>query len=221
MIFILLNSKSNRLFVLISPLLIITFIHIIVTFSNSFFPKYSWVITALLYWGLLGMMISKFVSISIIMDWLKKPKFRKKWLIIGILVGIFPIAGILIPNYTLIIEYPTIAVFVLLFALINPWLEQGYWRGLLLDAGKDFPTWVIILYSSLLFSLSHFFLWGIFSIGNRSLQLLIVLFIMSIVWSIIRFKTNSLRWPLYSHFLVDLGNLSVFVFLNLYVPPSM
>jgi hypothetical protein len=28
-------------------------------------------------------------------------------------------------------------------------------------------------------------------------------------------KTNSLRWPILSHFLADLGNLSIFVFLNM------
>lgn len=220
MIFIL-KSIPNRRFVLLSPIIIIVSIHLIVTLSNSYFPLYSWLITAILYWSLLGIMIGKFVSIDTIKDWFKKPQFKKKWLIIGILIGVFPISGILIPNYTLVIEYPLIASLVLLFALINPWFEQMYWRGLLLDAGRKLPKWVIVIYSSILFSLSHFFLWGIFSIGNRSPQLLIVLFIMGLFWSIIRYKTNSLRWPLFSHFLVDIGNLSVFVFLNLYIPPSM
>ncbi|WP_197089535.1 CPBP family glutamic-type intramembrane protease [Bacillus sp. SA1-12] len=216
-----LKSKQKRGFILLSPILIITVIHFIISISNSYIQAYSWVLTALLYWTLLGLMIVGFVSITTIKDWFKKPLFKKKWLIIGILIGLFPVAGILIPNYSLIIEYPTIAIFVLFFALINPWFEQGYWRGLLLDAGKNLPAWAIVFYSSFLFSLSHSLLWGIFSIGNRSIQLFIVLFIMGIIWSVIRYKTKSLRWPLFSHVLVDIGNLSVFVFLNLYVPPGM
>ncbi|WP_396021241.1 type II CAAX prenyl endopeptidase Rce1 family protein [Bacillus sp. S/N-304-OC-R1] len=73
----------------------------------------------------------------------------------------------------------------------------------------------------LFFVLSHPFMWGVFSIANRSYQMYISLFVMGVIWSLIRYRTKSLRWCVYSHMLVDFGNLSVFVFLNLYIPPGM
>ncbi|MFC4663744.1 MULTISPECIES: CPBP family glutamic-type intramembrane protease [Oceanobacillus] len=47
----------------------------------------------------------------------------------------------------------------------------------------------------------------------------ISLSLLGIVWSIIYFKTGSLRWAIFSHFLVNLGIMTVPVFLNVYVPP--
>lgn len=111
--------------------------------------------------------------------------------------------------------------FVLLFALINPWLEEMYWRGALLEAESGWPVWLNVLYSTLLFVMSHPLMWGVFSIGNRSPHLYLSLFLMEVVWAAIRYRTKSLRWPIYSHILVDIGNLSVFVFLNIYIPPGM
>ncbi|WP_161486807.1 CPBP family intramembrane glutamic endopeptidase [Bacillus gaemokensis] len=119
------------------------------------------------------------------------------------------------------ITYPVYILYWLLFACINPWIEEGYWRGLIIEAGKMLPKSVIILYSTVLFVVSHPMMWGVFSIANRSSQLYISLFIMGIIWSVIRFKTNSLRYSVFSHFLVDIGNMTVYVFLNLYIPPQM
>lgn len=178
-------------------------------------------ITALLYWGLLGLMILLFSSHNRMKGWFKKPYYNKIWLIAGVLIGLFPVLGILLPNYNLLFYYPGLSILVILFAAINPWFEEGYWRGLLLDAGENFPIWVRLIYSSALFSFSHPLMWGVFSIGNRSYQLLLTLFVMGIAWSFIRYKMKSLRWSVYSHILVDLGNLSVFVFLNIYIPPGM
>ncbi|RXJ01631.1 CPBP family intramembrane metalloprotease [Anaerobacillus alkaliphilus] len=93
--------------------------------------------------------------------------------------------------------------------------------GLLLDAGGNLPRWLNITYSTVFFVLSHPLMWGVFSIANKSTHMYISLFLMGVVWSLIRYKTRSLRWSLYSHMLVDVGNLSVFMFLNLYIPPGM
>ncbi|MGH9942688.1 MAG: CPBP family glutamic-type intramembrane protease [Pyrinomonadaceae bacterium] len=49
----------------------------------------------------------------------------------------------------------------LLFALINPWLEKGYWRGLLLDASAKWKTWASVLYTSAVYAASHPLMWGV------------------------------------------------------------
>ncbi|WP_141396938.1 CPBP family intramembrane glutamic endopeptidase [Ureibacillus xyleni] len=218
-----LESKRNRLIVYLSPLFIIAVVHMVATISYKTIPSFSWIITAISYWGLTGLMKYLFVPSNTLRDWLKKPVFIKKWLIIGLVVGIFPAVGILAFNVNLLVEYPMLTLFLFLFALINPWFEEGYWRGMILDAGDgmSIPRWLNIGYSTFFFVLSHPLMWGVFSIANRSIQMYISLLVMGIVWSMIRYKTGSLRWSVYSHMLVDVGNLSVFVFLNLYVPPHM
>ena len=45
----------------------------------------------------------------------------------------------------------------------------------------------------------------------------LILVALSLAWSVIYLRTKSLRLAILSHFLVDLGNLSIFVFMNLVV----
>jgi len=213
--------RRNRMIVLVSPIFIIGVVHFIASYSYRYFPEYCWIITAIAYWGLTGSMKFLFVYNHRLKEWFQKPIHNRRWIIIALVIGVFPSLGILLPNIALLADYPTLTIFLLLFALINPWFEEGYWRGLLLDAGRDLPIWMNIGYSTLFFVLSHPLMWGVFSIANRSYQMYISLMIMGIIWSLIRYKTNSLRWSVYSHILVDVGNLSVFVFLNLYIPPGM
>lgn len=214
-------TKKKRLIVLLSPFFIICMVHFVAIWGLKTIPEWCWLITALTYWALTGLCKAIFVDKKTLTEWFQKPVHNPKWLAIALALGIFPALGILLPNFSLLFEYTTLTLFLILFALINPWFEEGYWRGLLLDAGSHFPRWLIVLYSTILFVLSHPLMWGVFSIANRSVQMYVVLFVMGIVWSFIRYKTNSLRWSVYSHMLVDVGNLSIFVFLNLYIPPGM
>ncbi|CEG25669.1 CPBP family glutamic-type intramembrane protease [Bacillus sp. B-jedd] len=176
------NSRRNRVLVLLSPLFIIGTVHLTTSTSHTHLSDNAWIMTALTYWGLSGLMIALFISKLELKGWLKNPVFSRKWLVIGLLIGIFPALGILLPNLKLLADYPVITLFLFLVALINPLFEEGYWRGLLLDAGKDYPRWAIILYSTFFFVLSHPLMWGVFSIANRSVQMYITLFIMGIVW---------------------------------------
>jgi len=102
------------------------------------------------------------------------------------------------------------------FVLLNPFFEELYWRGFVLD--YTFSSKIAsLLYSSVLFILSHLLIWGVFSYGNRNYFLIGSLAIMSAVRCIVRIK-KSLWWCIVSHFLVDVFNLMVFVMLNLVIP---
>ncbi|MFJ7731242.1 type II CAAX prenyl endopeptidase Rce1 family protein [Lysinibacillus sp. NPDC097231] len=81
--------------------------------------------------------------------------------------------------------------------------------------------WLSILYTTLFFVLSHPLMWGVFSIASKSYHLYVYLSIVGVVWAITYFKTKSLRWVIFSHFIVDIGNLTVLTFLNIYLPPTM
>jgi membrane protease YdiL (CAAX protease family) len=139
-------------------------------------------------------------------------------IVASIFVGLIPLS-ILLLNLHLLYS-PVLIVLWLMFAAINPITEEIYWRGFLLE-NLPFSKKISVLYSTLFFVLSHPLMWGVFSIGNRSWMTLLLLSIMGIVWSVVYLKTKSLRWPTISHTMVNIFNLSVFVFLNLYIPPGM
>jgi membrane protease YdiL (CAAX protease family) len=100
-------------------------------------------------------------------------------------------------------------------ALINPWIEEFYWRGLLLDFTKNWSYWASVLYSGFLFSINHA-AFGINSKLNSGVEIVLSTLIMGIVWGFVYKKTNSLRWTILAHFLVDFLGLSVPAFLDLW-----
>lgn len=98
-----------------------------------------------------------------------------------------------------------------------PVLEEGYWRGLLLDAASSWSCWSAILYSSLFFTINHAFP-TISVIASRNLAVWVYQFVVGLLMGVVYTKTRSLRWPVASHFLINLLSLSVAMFLGLYIP---
>lgn len=211
--------NKNR-FILLSPILIICIVNFITRISYLLFGESCWFITALSYWLFIGLMCILFANPwgKTLNQWFKKSNIGWNWKTISILIGGFPILISLLPNTYLLFTYPSLTIGILLFAIINPVLEEAYWRGLLLDAGKGFPKWTNIIYSTFWFVISHPLMWGVFSIASKGIYIYLSTFITGIIWSMLRIKTKSLRWSLYSHILSDIGNMSIFAFYNLYIP---
>jgi membrane protease YdiL (CAAX protease family) len=205
---------TRQRWLLLSPLLIILLGHLTIRTAWLFLGLWAWVPLALVYWGAQGYFIVRFGEPR---KWLAERKPGLGWKIGTVIVGLIPMA-ILILNYQLLAQ-PTIFIAWLLFALINPWFEEGYWRGLLGDATASWPAWLSAAYTTVLFTLSHPLMWGVTSIASRNWQALLSLLMMGWVWSYTYRRTGSLRWVIFSHVLVDLGNLAVPTFLNLYIPP--
>jgi membrane protease YdiL (CAAX protease family) len=99
-------------------------------------------------------------------------------------------------------------------------LEEGYWRGLLLDNTRHWPAWLGVLYSTVFFAMNHPLTVGVYSIANRHPAVLISTGIMGLAWAVVYRKTHSLRWTMFAHMLADLLNLSILAFLNIVVPPG-
>ena len=203
-----------KTFGVVSPILLIA---ICCTFTILMTPAMSeWVFIPAfaLYWGLSFLITYKTAGISTVKNWFKKPAGKINWLILSVLIGFIPFL-IFLTNFHLI-TVPLILLSIP-FVLLNPFFEELYWRGFMLDFAFSSKI-VSSLYSSIFFILSHLFIWGVFSYGNRNFFLIGSLAIMSAVWCVVRVKTKSLWWCIFSHFLVNIFNLLVFVMLNVIIP---
>lgn len=100
-------------------------------------------------------------------------------------------------------------------AVVNPFFEELFWRGFMLEKGKNISFWIKAVISSLLFTLSHPIMWSIYSKAMLTKELVISVFIVGLAWSFIYKKSKSLILPYFSHLLVDLFSCSVLAFMNL------
>lgn len=204
--------KDKRL-ILVSPFLIIA-INVLVAYSfGHFIGKWAFVPIILIEWCLFMYFVWRYAGKAAIQKWLEKSKGPFAWNLLAMVVCLLPLPVFILHYHTL----DTWQVWLpwILLALINPWIEEFYWRGLLLDTTQDWSNTKAILYSTSLFALNHA-VFGINSELNSGFTIVIVTFIMGLAWSVVYKKTSSLRWVIFAHFWVDFFNLSSASFLDLY-----
>lgn len=208
---------KNTLIVL-SPLLVCILSFFTAHIFKSVWDVWAWVPIVIIYWIIISFFILWGGGRASIRRWLQPSRSHWGWAVFAVALALPSLRMILTQSYLLkgvLIWLPW-----LLLGLTNPFLEEGYWRGLILDITSKWPTWVAIIYSSLFFMLNHLVGLGTTSIACRNPIFLTTVFISGVCFGIIYFKTRSLRWLIFSHALTDLFSLSVPVFLNLYVPPG-
>jgi len=212
-----LSTEVRKRLILLSPLGIIAAGYVTARLAGVVFGIWVWIPKSLLVWGLFAFMIAWGGGREAIRRWLRAPQGAWGWSVLALVVGLIPLR-VFILNWRL---FPSawIVLAWLLFAAINPLLEEGYWRGLLLDNATSWPGWLGVLYSSFFFAANHPLTVGVYSIANRHPAVLISTFIMGLAWGAAYHKTDSLRWTIVGHLLTDLLNLSILAFLNIVVPP--
>lgn len=215
------NSESdtaagkNKTIVILSSFLIIIVNCIVAVLFGKLIGKWAFIPIILIEWCLFAFFILRFGGRSSINKWLKKPDGKIGWTIAALIPGMIPIP-IFLMHYGLLGRWEIWLPWILL-ALINPWMEEFYWRGLLLDHTSEWKTWLAVLFTSLVFAGNH----AVFGINSELLagvEILISTFIMGVVWAVVYKKTMSLRWLIVAHFLVDFLSLSAPSFLDLYKP---
>ena len=212
--------QLNERFVLLSPFLVIGLGHLTAQIAGIWIGAWAWLPLTGVFWTTLALLIiyGSGGARAAISHWFSKPHGSWAWLLLAVVVGFIPFVVFLM-HWRLLAPI-WIWLPWLLFAFINPWLEEGYWRGLLLDASADWKPWASVLYTSAVYAASHPLMWGVNSFGNREWVTLASTFVMGICWAITYRRTGSLRYPVFSHVLVDLFNLSIAIFLNLNVVPT-
>jgi len=212
-----LNKISKRQLIILSPLLVIALGHLTARIAGYFIGVLALIPIIIVFWSSIIFLIYWGAGKETFLKWLQPSKGKWWWTILALAVGFIPLP-LLIYNWELLLPVEIWTSW-LIFGLVNPWFEEGYWRGLLMDAVNKWKPWQRVGYTSLFFAASHPLMWGVTSVANFTPEVFISTFIMGIVWAVVYYKTNSLRWVIVSHILVDLFNLSIPVFLNLYIPP--
>jgi membrane protease YdiL (CAAX protease family) len=208
---------TNKRIVILSPFLIISVNFGIAYVFGHLIGKWAFIPMISTGWILWLFFILKFGGTDSIKKWVSKPSRKKWWALLAVLVGLVPLPLFIFHSNTLsdwTIWLPWITL-----ALINPWIEEFYWRGLLLDFTNNWSNWTSVLYSSFLFAINHA-AFGINSELNSGFEIVLSTLIMGIVWGFVYKKTRSLRWTIFAHFLVDFFGLSAPAFLDLWTKGS-
>lgn len=206
----------KRRALLISPLLLILSCHLLTIRLVPRLGAWTWVPLQGTYWLLLGLICWGSGQLTNILAGYSRTT-TLRWWVVNVLVGVIPLP-ILLRNTSLLRMHALVAYW-LAIAVVNPFLEEAYWRGLLGSLTASWSAGLSLAYTSLLFAFAHPLLWGVFSAGNRSWQTFAALLVMGALWGFTFRRTKSLHAVTLSHCLVDIGNMTVWVFLNLYVPP--
>lgn len=191
-------------------------------FFVSRLGQWAWIGVFPVYWGSMLLTIKLCGGFQRLQTWFSKPSGSRWWLVLAIVVGSLAFPMLLIPHIS-ILKSVGLVIAWFVFVVINSICEELFWRGFLLDVTSDLPRPWSVGYSSLLFIAVHPIVLGVFSsvqAFNPSQPLALLPFIgilvmLSVVWCLLYLQTGSLRWSILSHFLTDLGNLSIFLFMNL------
>jgi membrane protease YdiL (CAAX protease family) len=213
--------QIHKWIALLSPVLIIAIGHLVARLSNGLFGQWAWIGYFPIYWGMLLFFIF-ILNENTPLSWFKKSQGSYWLTLLAIGIGLISFPALLIPNFKVMNSVSFIILW-LSFALINAPIEEAYWRGFILDKTRHLPRAFGVIYSTVLFTAVHPINLGVFSniqAFNTAkpfalIPFLLILIVLSLVYCLLYLKTKSLRLPVLSHILTDLGNLSIFLFMNM------
>jgi hypothetical protein len=135
------NTRLRRKIILLSPFAIIALGHLTARLAGIALGVWAWIPLTLVLWSAFASLIAWGGGRDAIGRWLRRPHGAWGWSALAMVVGLLPLPIFLL-NYQLLTP-AWIWLPWLVFASINPWLEEGYWRGLLLDATAE---WRLVWY---------------------------------------------------------------------------
>jgi len=206
-------TKVSNTKVLVISFVIIAIAFTVAVIANFVIGAWAFIPLAIAYWASIFIVVKptkeKLISVF------TAPTENRKYVFIAFVPVLFCIVSFVwgiqyISGVFLIISW-------VLFAFFNSVAEELFWRGYLFDNLSWKPLFKILV-STALFTLSHLS-WGVFSVTIRHPLMIGPLLIMGVTWGYVYHKTNSLKWLIIAHFIVNILILTVWVFLNIYIPP--
>jgi membrane protease YdiL (CAAX protease family) len=166
------------------------------------------------FWLVIGVLVRRYFRPS--RERFSRGSGARLWPVLAVLAGLLSLHGFL-GHWALLADGRLVAAW-LVFALVNPWFEESFWRGLLIDATASWGKAASLLYSSAWFAASHPLIWGIHSLPLRKPEAVGALFFVGLIWGLAYQRTGTLRWCVAGHMLANLLGLAALVLLNLYDP---
>jgi hypothetical protein len=99
----------------------------------------------------------------------------------------------------------------LLMVVLNPVVEEGYWRASLMDAAPRWPRLAAVGYSAFWFGLSHPLIIGIKIESVAGPMSFVGTSVNGLIWSVVYAKTASLRWSIDSHIVANVFSIGIFL----------
>jgi len=216
------KHQTRFLIVLLSPIIVLIIGNVTAHLFVNLLGKWAWLGYFVVYWTILLIFITLTGKRVDQLSWFRKSQGSRLWILLALAMGLISFPALLIPNFN-VIQSVSLVIALCVFALINGTFEEAFWRGFLLDETAHLPRVFGVVYSTIFFTAIHPVNLGIFSKiqafdSSRPMALvpfLVILIILSLVYSLLYLKTKSLRLPILSHILTDIGNLSIFLFMNM------
>jgi membrane protease YdiL (CAAX protease family) len=208
-------GRARRWGVLLSPFAVIAVCSGLQHAVGPALGVWSWIPTMVLFWAAIAGVIAWARPDAPLGPWIARPRAGVVWSVLAVLVSLGGVRELLSGWRSL--GSPAVLALWLVFGLVNPWFEECFWRGLLIDAAG---RWKVagVVYSTALFAISHPLIWGVHSEALRHPAALVGLALAGAVWGTAYARTGSLRWTIVGHACANLLGLSVPILLNLHVP---
>jgi membrane protease YdiL (CAAX protease family) len=192
--------------VILSPILVVGLGLVLARVTAAIWGAWSWIPVLLYYWGILVALTVWGGGRQAIRRWLG-PSRTSRWIWIWRVLAL-AVPAIFLPTAFLssLASMNGWWVVALWFGLgiINAWIEEGYWRGLLMDAAFGFGWSGLLagLYSAVCFGASHPLLFG-WQEGNalNAVAGFLGTLIAGLIWGLVYRQTRSLRLPILGHVL--------------------
>jgi membrane protease YdiL (CAAX protease family) len=199
------DQQNSTTFFIFSPVLILALTQACALLFGSFLGPQNYIPIILIYWAGLGFVLYRY-GLDHVGKWLQKPQGHWVWIVIAVVVGLSSLP-LFLQHYQ-ILSNLSILIPTIIFFLINPWLEEFFWRGMLLDVTAKWPSWAGVLYSTLFFTVFHSaFAW--YSPAARNVPFYLAVAFLGLTMAIIYKNTKSVRLTVLSHMMINVLNLSI------------
>ena len=206
-------------YALVSPVLLVAVCAGVQLAAGLVIGVWAWVPTMLCFWLAIAVVVRGFSGSAAA----ARRRFRPAcggvaWSGLAVCGGLLSLPGFL--AHREVLDEPAVVISWLVFALVNPWFEESYWRGLLLDATATWGRLPSLAYSAVWFAASHPLVWGIHADALRKPEAAGALVFVGLLWGLAYQRTGTLRWCVVGHALANLLGLAAPVLLNLYDPTA-
>jgi uncharacterized protein len=212
-------TAARERFAALSPLVLVALGHTTQRLVGPALGPWSWLPAMLVFWGTIACVVAATAGPAAVRRWLAPPQRGALWSAVAVGVGLLSLPELL--GHAGILRTPAVLVAWLAFALVNPFFEECYWRGLLQDATARLGAFASVSYASLAFAISHPLIWGVNAAGLRSWLVVPPLAIVGAVWAVAYRRTGSLRGSIVGHACANLCGLAAPVLMNLHVPRGL